>query len=301
MSSSAVAKFVKEVEAVSPVKEAMMIASKKYDLVDQWTKKALKIVEEISDDVELGGRVDLRDMPFVTIDGEDAKDFDDAVYAHKTKTVMSYGIEHQIASIMITGSHIPEDRNGIKFNTPFGEILKQDEAVILGQTVDFPEQQFNADDMSITSFYNIRRIEQAATNYNPTPTYSHVFPRADDPALNGDATIQDIVNVLNQNAASANATFYVVGNSWAIRCNEGYEWLESQDPAWGGDSGAGQSINRGVAKADWDGGDNEYRADSGTMNNTYNGMPDMGSNADSMGCSKPAISIWINIYMYNAC
>jgi phosphomannomutase len=30
-------------------------------------------------------------------------------------------------SIMVTGSHIPFDRNGIKFNTPTGEVLKEDE------------------------------------------------------------------------------------------------------------------------------------------------------------------------------
>lgn len=34
-------------------------------------------------------------------------------------------------SIMVTGSHIPFDRNGIKFNTPSGEVLKTDEAEIL--------------------------------------------------------------------------------------------------------------------------------------------------------------------------
>jgi phosphomannomutase len=31
---------------------------------------------------------------------------------------------------MVTGSHIPDDRNGIKFNMPWGEILKADEAEI---------------------------------------------------------------------------------------------------------------------------------------------------------------------------
>src|SRR3954468_9714741 len=34
-------------------------------------------------------------------------------------------------SIMITGSHIPSDRNGLKFYTPSGEISKADEAGIL--------------------------------------------------------------------------------------------------------------------------------------------------------------------------
>ena len=40
------------------------------------------------------------------------------------------GIDEGIASIMVTGSHIPDDRNGIKFNRPAGEILKADEAGI---------------------------------------------------------------------------------------------------------------------------------------------------------------------------
>lgn len=38
--------------------------------------------EEVREE-DLEGRADLRDMPFVTIDGEDAKDFDDAVYARR--------------------------------------------------------------------------------------------------------------------------------------------------------------------------------------------------------------------------
>lgn len=35
------------------------------------------------------------------------------------------------AAIMVTGSHIPADRNGLKFYTPEGEITKDDEAAIL--------------------------------------------------------------------------------------------------------------------------------------------------------------------------
>jgi phosphomannomutase len=44
---------------------------------------------------------------------------------------------------MVTGSHIPEDRNGIKFNTRNGEILKSDEEGIRKQTVDLPGGLFD--------------------------------------------------------------------------------------------------------------------------------------------------------------
>ena len=37
------------------------------------------------------------------------------------------------SAVMITGSHIPADRNGLKFYTPQGEISKPDEAAILAQ------------------------------------------------------------------------------------------------------------------------------------------------------------------------
>jgi phosphomannomutase len=49
-----------------------------------------------------------------------------------------FGFQQKIPSIMVTGSHIPDDRNGIKFNTPTGEILKRDEAGIVEQRVALP-------------------------------------------------------------------------------------------------------------------------------------------------------------------
>ncbi|WP_200863236.1 phosphomannomutase [Rhizobium freirei] len=47
-----------------------------------------------------------------------------------TPALALYGLTHKAASLMITGSHIPADRNGIKFYRPDGEIDKQDELAI---------------------------------------------------------------------------------------------------------------------------------------------------------------------------
>jgi len=44
------------------------------------------------------------------------------------------GMRNNCASIMVTGSHVPEDRNGIKPNKTRGEVLKADEAA-MGQYV----------------------------------------------------------------------------------------------------------------------------------------------------------------------
>jgi phosphomannomutase len=49
-----------------------------------------------------------------------------------------FGFTRRIPSMMVTGSHIPDDRNGIKFNTTEGEILKQDELGMREQRVRIP-------------------------------------------------------------------------------------------------------------------------------------------------------------------
>lgn len=53
-----------------------------------------------------------------------------------------YGLDNHIPTIMVTGSHIPEDRNGIKFNKADGEILKADEQQITAQEVVIPAGLF---------------------------------------------------------------------------------------------------------------------------------------------------------------
>lgn len=47
-----------------------------------------------------------------------------------TPALTLYGISRNRGSIMVTGSHIPFDRNGYKTNTSVGELLKKDEAPI---------------------------------------------------------------------------------------------------------------------------------------------------------------------------
>lgn len=54
-----------------------------HDIASAWpdtVKRSIKNIPKTVNHDELKGRVDLRNLPLVTIDGEDARDFDDAVY-----------------------------------------------------------------------------------------------------------------------------------------------------------------------------------------------------------------------------
>lgn len=62
------------------------IALRKFDLPFLWSKAVKEQTRRLPEAVrpsDLKGRVDLRDLPLVTIDGETAKDFDDAVYGER--------------------------------------------------------------------------------------------------------------------------------------------------------------------------------------------------------------------------
>lgn len=52
-----------------------------------------------------------------------------------TPAIACYAISQHIPCMMVTGSHIPDDRNGIKFYKSTGEILKDDETNMCAQTV----------------------------------------------------------------------------------------------------------------------------------------------------------------------
>jgi len=60
-----------------------------------------------------------------------------------TPALASFAIEHGQPSIMVTGSHIPFDRNGIKFNKSQGEVLKEDEERILDAVDQIRRQEYS--------------------------------------------------------------------------------------------------------------------------------------------------------------
>lgn len=64
------------------------VAIRSYDIPFEWPKDVLSEAQRFPlepDEDEKSQRVDLRALPFVTIDGEDARDFDDAVYCEKKR------------------------------------------------------------------------------------------------------------------------------------------------------------------------------------------------------------------------
>lgn len=64
-----------------------------------------------------------------------------------TPALTLFGMDQRMPSIMVTGSHIPDDRNGIKFNKPEGEVLKRDEQGILAQNPKINELLFIGDNL----------------------------------------------------------------------------------------------------------------------------------------------------------
>ncbi len=63
------------------------VAIRSHDLPFQWPEALQAEIADLKPEVPeqaKENRVDIRDLPLVTIDGEDARDFDDAVYCHKT-------------------------------------------------------------------------------------------------------------------------------------------------------------------------------------------------------------------------
>jgi ribonuclease R len=102
------------------------IAIRAHGIPWEWPDAVLREAGQLRDepsDADKANRVDLRDKPFVTIDGEDARDFDDAVYCEQEG--QGYRLWVAIADV----SHYVR----------IGSALEE-EAVNRGNSVYFPER-----------------------------------------------------------------------------------------------------------------------------------------------------------------
>ncbi|MGB9808911.1 MAG: ribonuclease R, partial [Caldanaerobacter sp.] len=85
-----------------------------YDIPETFPKEVLKEAEELPEEIpqrERKRRVDLTELRFVTIDGEDAKDLDDAVYVEKLKNghYLLYVSIADVSHYVKEGSHLDKE------------------------------------------------------------------------------------------------------------------------------------------------------------------------------------------------
>lgn len=101
----------------------IMSIVKGYDLPVEFSSKIMKQVENVSNEVskaDMAGRLDLRDWQTVTIDGEDAKDLDDAITLVKEGELYKLGV------------HIADVSNYVQENSALDvEALKRGTSVYL--------------------------------------------------------------------------------------------------------------------------------------------------------------------------
>lgn len=86
-----------------------------------------------------------------------------------TPALALYAMHDHAAAIMVTGSHIPADRNGIKFYRPDGEIDKADEAAIVAGAADYKNMAGS------TNIAMANETEKALAAY--FARYSNILPK----------------------------------------------------------------------------------------------------------------------------
>jgi phosphomannomutase len=85
-----------------------------------------------------------------------------------TPAIASYAAEHNMPAVIVTGSHIPFDRNGIKFYSATGEITKEDERAIEAASVAMAEviklEMLGLPDQSVEAHYIQRYVDFFGVN-----------------------------------------------------------------------------------------------------------------------------------------
>jgi len=109
-----------------PASADIQMVSAEYNLIEEHTAEAIQEAESFELDLNDPERTDLRHIPFITIDGETARDFDDAIYVERNRDGHTLWVAIADVSHYVTeGSHLDQ------------------EAFSRGTSVYFPERAFH--------------------------------------------------------------------------------------------------------------------------------------------------------------
>jgi ribonuclease R len=90
------AKVIERLGSMGDARSVSLIAIHTHDIPVEFPQQAVEAAERAGA-TPLGRRTDLRDIPLVTIDGEDARDFDDAVFAEPDDSLAAGGFRLIVA------------------------------------------------------------------------------------------------------------------------------------------------------------------------------------------------------------
>jgi ribonuclease R len=122
------AKITQRLGSLDSPKAASLIAAHLHDLPQVFSPEALQEAEAAKAPKPADGREDLRQLPLVTIDGADARDFDDAVFAEPDSDAKNPGGFHVVVAIADVAHYVAE-----------GSALDR-EAAQRGNSVYFPDR-----------------------------------------------------------------------------------------------------------------------------------------------------------------
>jgi len=206
------------------------VAIRSYELPVEWPSAVLEEVASVPVTVDsslVPHRRDLRDKPFVTIDGVDARDFDDAVYCQKTSTGhLLYVAIADVAHYVAEGSALDiEARNrGTSVYFPNNVIPMLPEALSNGICSLNPQVDRLAMvcEMRFDEHGSMKRYRfyEAVINSHARLNYDEVADWLAAPVSAGKGTVKHHVGVL----------FELYGQLKARRSERGALEFESQEP-----------------------------------------------------------------------
>ena len=107
------AKPIKTLKSNDVFEEAFIFATNGTELSTEWSKSIINECNKIKRDIsaqDINSRKDLRSLNFVTIDGSNAKDFDDAVYAEESSDGFSlYVAIADVSEYVLEGSTLDKE------------------------------------------------------------------------------------------------------------------------------------------------------------------------------------------------